>query len=105
MNSAPPRVVILADPNAAGKSTSAPFILRDALCVDEFVNADTIAKGLSFFAPERVALEAGRIMLKRLEILLKKRADFAFETTLSARSFAPWLRELVSPVTEATSFF
>ena len=61
-----PSVVILAGPNGAGKSTVAPRLLRDAFGVDEFVNADVIARGLSAFDPDRVAMAAGRIMLGRL---------------------------------------
>jgi predicted ABC-type ATPase len=64
------------------------------LKVSQFVNADTIALGLSAFAPERVAFEAGRVMLARLGELAGQRADFAFETTLATRSYAPWLRKL-----------
>jgi len=37
-------------------------------------------------------MKAARIMLERLEALAIERADFAFETTLASRSFAPWLR-------------
>jgi predicted ABC-type ATPase len=91
-----PHVIILAGPNGAGKSTSAPVLLRDTFAVDEFVNADAIAQGLSAFRPESVALEAGRIMLKRLQELADKRVDFAFETTLASRTFAPWLKRLAS---------
>jgi predicted ABC-type ATPase len=90
-----PQVVVLAGPNGAGKSTSAPSILRDALGVDEFVNADVIARGLSGFEPERAAMAAGRIMLARLRELARQRTTFAFETTLASRSFAPWLAELI----------
>ncbi|MDR1872396.1 MAG: zeta toxin family protein [Deltaproteobacteria bacterium] len=89
-----PHIIVLAGPNGAGKSTTAPTLLRDALTVDEFVNADTIAQGLCAFAPETVALEAGRITLKRLNELAAKRVNFAFETTLASRSFAPWLEKL-----------
>src|SRR4051794_17387848 len=90
-----PSVVVLAGPNGAGKSTSAPSILKDALGVDEFVNADVIARGLSGFEPERAAIAAGRIMLARLRDLARQRTSFAFETTLASRSFAPWLADLV----------
>ena len=69
--------------------------MRDRLQVTEFVNADTIARGLSEFNVESVAFEAGRIMLKRLDQLATQRADFAFETTLSSRTFAPFLQRLV----------
>jgi predicted ABC-type ATPase len=87
-----PKVILLAGPNGAGKSTAAPALLRGLLGVTEFVNADTIARGLSQFAPESVAFHAGRIMLTRLSELAEARADFAFETTLATRSFAPRLR-------------
>lgn len=89
-----PLVVILAGPNGAGKSTTAPFLLKDALAVDEFVNADTIAQGLSAYRPEAAAMAAGRIMLDRLRALARAKQDFAFETTLSGRSHARWLRGL-----------
>jgi predicted ABC-type ATPase len=89
-----PKVVVIAGPNGAGKSTTAPAILRDALKVHEFVNADTIAAGLSAFSPESVALAAGRIMLDRVHELARDRRDFAFETTLASRTFASWLRDL-----------
>ena len=91
-----PKVVVLAGPNGAGKSTSAAKLLLGVLKVQEFVNADTIAQGLSAFAQERVAFEAGRIMLTRLKELAASRASFAFETTLASRSYAPWLAELRS---------
>ncbi|MCD7896490.1 MAG: zeta toxin family protein [Planctomycetaceae bacterium] len=94
MKTTQPHIIILAGPNGAGKSTTAPVLLRDTFAVEEFVNADAIAQGLSAFAPERVALEAGKIMLKRLRELAQKRGSFAFETTLASRSFAPWLKRL-----------
>ncbi|HUY32741.1 MAG TPA: AAA family ATPase [Pirellulales bacterium] len=89
-----PQVIVLAGPNGAGKSTSAPALLRGTLGVTEFVNADVIARGLSGFAPDGVAFEAGGIMLKRLRDLASARTDFAFETTLAARSLAPWIAGL-----------
>ena len=89
-----PCVVVLGGPNGAGKSTAAPFLLRDALAVTEFVNADTIARGLSAFDPDAAAIGAGRVMLARLDDLERKRSDFAFESTLASRSFAPRIRRL-----------
>lgn len=94
MTDTSPKVIVLAGPNGAGKSTSAAKLLRGALNVDEFVNADTIAQGLSAFAQERVAFQAGRIMLNRLNELASARASFGFETTLASRSYATWLRQL-----------
>ncbi len=89
------RVVAVAGPNGAGKSTVAPRLLQGVLRVPEFVNADTIAEGLSAFGPERTAMAAGRIMVARLKDLARKRVSFAFETTLASRSFAPWIADLV----------
>jgi len=89
-----PNVIIIAGPNGAGKSTLAPALLRDTLGVSEYVNADTIAAGLSAFAAEEAAFDAGRVMLERLRELAKDGKDFAFETTLASRTYAPWLKRL-----------
>ena len=89
-----PNVILLAGPNGAGKSTAAPDLLHGALHVDEFVNADVIARGLSAFNPEGAALDAGRVMLSRLKELGRQRKNIAFESTLASRTFAPWIREL-----------
>jgi predicted ABC-type ATPase len=89
-----PHVIVVAGPNGAGKSTAAPRLLRDAFEVREFVNADVIAAGISAFRPETVVIAAGRIMLARMRRLAQGRVDFAFETTLASRSFAPWLTGL-----------
>jgi len=86
-----PTLVVIAGPNGAGKSTAAPFLLKQAMGILEFVNADQIAAGLSAYAPETVAFAAGRIMLKRLHDLATSQASFAFESTLSSRTFAPFL--------------
>ena len=94
MNEQTPNIILIAGPNGAGKSTAAKALLVDSLGVDEFVNADTIARGLSAFRSDRVAIDAGRIMLKRLRELTAKRANLAFETTLASRSFAPWIADL-----------
>jgi len=89
-----PHVIVIAGPNGAGKSTTAPMLLKGTLGVTEFVNADVIAQGLSAFQPESAAFHAGRVMLERLHFLAKERVDFAFETTLASRSFAPWIAKL-----------
>jgi predicted ABC-type ATPase len=69
-------------------------LLQGALAVNEFVNADVIARGLSAFDPESAAIAAGRVMLARIRELAEQRVSFAFETTLASRSFAPWLQDL-----------
>jgi predicted ABC-type ATPase len=70
-----PHVVILAGPNGAGKTTAAPALLRDTLAVEELVNADAIAAGLSAFRPESASFAAGRIMLARLRELAASGTD------------------------------
>jgi len=80
-------IYIIAGCNGAGKTTASFTILPEILDCKEFVNADEIAKGLSPFQPEKVAFEAGRIMLERVEVLLKSNENFAFETTLSTKSY------------------
>ncbi|HAZ49250.1 MAG TPA: Zeta toxin family protein [Cyanobacteria bacterium UBA11369] len=87
-------LIVIAPSNGAGKSTAAPALLQATLGVTEFVNADAIALGLSGFAPERAAFRAGRIMIERLQQLANERVNFAFETTLATRSFAPWIANL-----------
>ena len=94
MNETAPQVVVIAGPNGAGKTTLAPFLLRDTLGVLEYVNADPIALGLSGFDPASVALQAGRVMLNRLHELAEQRKTFAFETTLSAKHYAGWIKKL-----------
>ena len=78
---------IIAGCNGAGKTTASFTILPDILNCKEFVNADEIARGLSPFQPEKVAFEAGRIMLHRIDELMESNANFAFETTLATRSY------------------
>jgi predicted ABC-type ATPase len=94
VNNKHPHLVVISGPNGAGKSTTAPSLLNGTLKVTEFVNADLIAQGLSAFQPEMTAFSAGRIMLDRLHYLARKRVDFAFETTLSSLTFAPWIAGL-----------
>jgi predicted ABC-type ATPase len=81
------KLYIIAGCNGAGKTTASFTILPEILECKEFVNADEIAKGLSPFQPEKVSFEAGRIMLNRINELLSANEDFAFETTLSTKSY------------------
>ena len=82
-----PNLYIIAGPNGAGKTTASFNLLPEVLHCPNFVNADEIARGLSPFAPELVAFQAGRIMLQRIEELLLQKVDFAIETTLATRSY------------------
>lgn len=76
---------IIAGCNGAGKTTASLTMLPEIWKCKEFVNADEIARGLSPFNPEGVAIQAGRIMLKRIEYLLKEKVTFSIETTLATR--------------------
>ncbi len=89
-----PNLFVIAGPNGAGKTTYARRFLPEEMRTREFVNADMIAAGLSPFAPDKAAFEAGRIMLNRLRDLTAQRVDFSFETTLSGRAYAPLLRQM-----------
>jgi len=89
-----PNVIVIAGPNGAGKSTLAPALLRDTFKIPEYVNADTIAEGLSAFAPEDASFDAGRVMLGRLHDLASAGKSFAFETILASRFYAGWMKEL-----------
>jgi predicted ABC-type ATPase len=89
-----PSLYIVAGPNGAGKSTFARLYLPDYAECREFVNADLIAAGLSPFNPEGQAIQAGRLMLARIEALARARIDFGFETTLAGRGWVPLLHEL-----------
>ena len=81
------KLYVIAGCNGAGKTTASYTILPEILDCTEFVNADEIAKGLSPFQPENAGIEAGRLMLKRINKLLASGESFAFETTLSTRSY------------------
>lgn len=82
-----PELYIIAGCNGAGKTTASFTVLPDVLHCREFVNADEIARGLSPFQPEKVAIQAARIMLHRIEELMEMQADFAIETTLTTLSY------------------
>ena len=79
------KLYIISGCNGAGKTTASFNILPDLLQCKEFVNADEIARGISPFQPEKVSIEAGRLMLKRIDELMNSGQDFSFETTLSSK--------------------
>ncbi len=84
---------IIAGCNGAGKTTASFTILPEIIDCQEFVNADEIARGISPFQPEKVAFEAGRIMLNRINELIGKGETFAFETTLATKSHIHKIRQ------------
>lgn len=78
---------IISGCNGAGKTTASYTVLPDILKCREFVNADEIARGISPFNPEDVAIEAGRMMLMRIDYLLSRGITFAIETTLATKTY------------------
>lgn len=99
------RLYIIAGCNGAGKTTASYTILPEILDCKEFVNADEIAKGLSPFRPEKAGIEAGRLMLKRIELLLESGENFAFETTLSTRSYVNFIEKAKEKNYQVTCLF
>jgi predicted ABC-type ATPase len=87
------KILIIAGPNGAGKTTFAlEFLPNEAGC-PVFVNADMIAAGISPFQPEIAAIRAGRLMLEEIKEHARQGTSFAFETTLSGRSYLRLIRE------------
>ena len=86
-------IVIIGGPNGAGKTTAARRLVPRGLDIREFVNADEIARGLSPYNAEHAAVAAGRLMIERIQALVKSGESFAFETTCAGRAYLPWLRD------------
>ncbi len=77
-----PTISIIAGPNGSGKSTVAEILLQQGK-IENFINADILAKGLNSLNPDRVSVEAGRLMLNVINECLDNKDSFSFETTLS----------------------
>ena len=82
------QLYIISGCNGAGKTTASYTVLPDVLECKEFVNADEIARGISPFKPESVSIQAGKIMIERMDNLMSNGTDFAIETTLATRIYA-----------------
>jgi len=86
------QIYLIGGPNGAGKTTSAMKLLPDFLAINEFVNADTIAQGLSAFNSASISITAGKVMLNRITELISEKKNFAFETTMASRMFIEVLK-------------
>jgi predicted ABC-type ATPase len=91
-----PICTIIAGPNGAGKTTFALGYLPTFGPSRNFVNADLIAGGLSPLDPEKAQLEASRLFLAEVHEYIRRRESFAFETTLSGRTYLRMIRQLTS---------
>jgi predicted ABC-type ATPase len=89
-----PNLYIIAGPNGSGKTTFAKVFLPSYTKCNRFINADLIAYGLSPFSPEEVAIKAARIVLDQIKTLSNEKVDFAFETTLSGKTYLKILKEI-----------
>ena len=87
-------VYVIAGPNGSGKTTFAVEFLPEYARCPNFVNADLIAQGLSPFSPRAAAITAGRLVLEQIHQFANRRVDFAFETTLSGKSYVKLLKSL-----------
>ena len=87
-----PRLYIISGCNGSGKTTASYSLLPEMLDCSEFVNSDEFAKSLSPFHPENASIQASRYMLLKIRYLLKKRSDFAVETTLATRTLLKTVR-------------
>ena len=100
-----PNLYIIAGCNGAGKTTASFTILPEMFDCEAFINADEIARGLSPLNPGKAAMEAGRIMLRKIEELIAKQQDFAFETTLATKSYSNTIEKAKSAGYQITLVF
>jgi predicted ABC-type ATPase len=98
-------IIVIGGPNGAGKTTAASVLLPSHLGVQEFVNADNIALGLSPFNPDGAVVAAGRVMLERMRELVRDGASFAIETTCAGRGHVRYLRSCQEKGWRVTLFF
>ena len=91
-----PNLYIIAGANGAGKTTSSFSVFPEILKCREYINADSIAKAISPFNPDSAAIEAGKIMLSRIDKHIEDKTDFAFETTLASISLLEIMRKAKS---------
>ncbi len=87
-------VYIIAGPNGSGKTTFATLFLPQYVKCTNFVNADLIAAGLSPFEPQLAAIKAGKLVLQQIDEYARQKVSFAFETTLSGKTYASHIQKL-----------
>lgn len=87
-----PIIYLIAGCNGAGKTTFAKsFLPNEAECLN-FLNADLIAQGLSPLNSQAAAIKAGRVLGEEFRTFIGKRETFAFESTLSGKTYIGLLK-------------
>lgn len=88
-------IYIIAGANGSGKTTFAKEFLPRYIETPYFINADSIAQGISPFSPELVAIKAGKILLSEINELVNQKKSFAFESTLSGRTYISFIKRAI----------
>lgn len=96
MKESPPTLYLFAGSNGAGKTTFARAYLRQLDPIPRFLNADEIARGLSPLDPQKLAVKAGKLLLREIESCLQTRVSFGLESTLSGTTHAKLLERAKS---------
>jgi len=96
MKAMPPTLHLFAGCNGAGKTTFARAYLRQLVPIPRFLNADEIARGLSPLEPQKLAVKAGRLLLREIEICVESGVSFGLESTLSGTTHAKLLQRAKS---------
>jgi len=99
------QIYIIAGCNGSGKTTASKTLLPNILDCGEFINADDIARSISPFNVEAAAIEAGRIMLHKIDDLMAKKHNFAIETTLTSISYIQLIKNAKQQGYEVTLLF
>jgi predicted ABC-type ATPase len=98
-------VEIVAGPNGSGKTTFAESFLIPRNKGGIFVNPDTIASGISPTDVDKASFQAGRVVLATVKAAVDRGISFAFESTLSGRTWLPLLRTARSDGYDVTIYF
>ena len=85
---------IVAGPNGAGKTTFAHSYLPNEASCYNFINADLIAAGIAPLRPEQAGLEAGKLLLRKMDEFVEHGTTFGFETTLSGTAYISRIRKI-----------
>jgi predicted ABC-type ATPase len=100
-----PELFIIAGCNGAGKTTAAYSLLPEVFDTTEFINADEIARGINPKNVDAAAFAAGKIMLQKIDNLIKEKKNFAFETTLSGLTYLKIIEQAKREGFMITMFF